>query len=203
MSEGAWPEALYDHYKESFSLIRQRETQRDRQFLLVIALFALLAVGVSYSDALMSVLASATVLGVTTNISNVPVPALVTLLWIYTLAISLRYCQNSINIERQYEYLHALENRLGEAADDSVAFQREGRAYLTNYPIFSEWAWILYAFVFPALCIIASTLLGVYEWFAVDSSPWFKIADNLLAGGTALSFFLYRGLPIFVQRSKR
>lgn len=203
MAEGAWPEALYDHYKDSFSLIRQRETQRDRQFLLVIALFALLAVGISYSDSLMSVLASATFLGVTANISEVPIPALVTLLWVYTLAISLLYCQSSINIERQYEYIHALENQLGETAGDSVAFQREGRAYLTNYPVFSEWAWVLYVFVFPTLFVIASALLGIYEWYAVDSSFWFKIADSLLAGGTAVNFFLYRGLPVFVQLLKR
>jgi hypothetical protein len=198
MAEGAWQDALYDHYKDSFSQIRQRETQRDRQFLLVIALFALLAVAISYSKALMGALGSVAIFGVSVDISEVPVPALLTLAWVYTLAMSLRYCQNSINVERQYEYLHLLEDRLGKAAGDDAVFQREGRAYLANYPVFSEWAWILYVFVLPALCVIASVLLVTYEWYVVDSSTWFKLADSLLAVGVTLNFFFYRGLSLLV-----
>jgi hypothetical protein len=109
MSESPHLEVLHDHYKESFSYIRERERERDRLFLILIALFALLALQIQYPINFRGALSSITFLGIELDAGSLPLPAFLTATWVVTLAITLRYCQASINVERQYEYLHKLE----------------------------------------------------------------------------------------------
>ena len=125
-------DVLHDHYKESFSHIREREKQRDRLFLVLIGLFALLSLQILYPTDFGGALGPLKVSGAEVDIGALPLPALLSASWVFTFAIALRYCQVSINVERQYPYLHALEDKISAAIGDPDLYRREGGEYLRN-----------------------------------------------------------------------
>ena len=69
--------------------------------------------------------------------------ALLSATWVFALAVALRYCQGSITIERQYDYLQKLEDELSPEFGGTL-YRREGREYHDRYPAFSSLAWRFY-----------------------------------------------------------
>jgi hypothetical protein len=152
-------EILHDHHKDSFSYIRDREKQRDRLFLLEIALIAFLAVAVLFTANLGAVLQSVKFADAQANLGQLPIPAVITGSWAFLFALTLRYCQVGIVVERQYDYLHVLEARISSEFGDSNLYVRESAAYLRSYPVFSSWAWVSYVYIFPTLIVLVTTTL--------------------------------------------
>jgi hypothetical protein len=76
-------------------------------------------------------------------------------LWFVLFYSTIRYLQFTVQIERRYPYLHALEDLLSQTYADDVAFTREGKAYLDKYPKFSNWVSFLYGLAFPILLLLA------------------------------------------------
>src|SRR5829696_8318966 len=118
--EDAQREILHDHYKETFQYIRQRETLRDRLFLVLIGLYAVLAVQIQYPRKFDGTVETINLLGVEAAVSSLPLAAFLTATWVFVLAVTLRYCQTTINVERQYDYLHKLEEKLSPEFDNDV-----------------------------------------------------------------------------------
>lgn len=192
-------ELLHDHHKDSFAYIREREKQRDRLFLIVIFLFAALAVAVLASKQFGSVLGSVQFAGSQANLTVLPASAVLSALWVFTFVITLRYCQVCIAVERQYSYLHSLEETISRELGQNGAYQRESRAYTDNYPVFSTWAWISYVYVFPLLTTATAVGLVVTEWVQLPSGWVSKAIDTVIALATSLTLFLYRLLPLTSQ----
>lgn len=188
-------EVLHDHHKDSFSYIREREKQRDRLFLILIGLFALLSVEILYPAQFGGALGALQVTGAEVDLGALPLPALLSASWVFIFAIALRYCQVSINVERQYSYLHRLEEKMSQLVGDPDLYRRESKAYLEDYPLFSDWAWICYVFVFPVIAALATMALIIAEW-SRPQEPWpYDLFNSLLAAAIVLSFFLYRIVP--------
>jgi hypothetical protein len=187
-------EVLHDHYKESFSYIRERERERDRLFL--IALFALLALEIQYPINFRGAVGTLTFLGIELNVDALPLPAFLTATWVTVLVITLRYCQASTNVERQYKYLHTLEDKISAELEDDELYRREGRAYKSEYPLFSWWAWRFYVVVLPVIAIIVTVVLIYNEWARLDYPLLGKLFDVISASGIAVSFVLYRIVPL-------
>ena len=78
-----------------------------------------------------------------------------TLLWLLLLGFTTKYYQVVLEIERQYEYLHSLEDKLNGYYPETKVFTREGKSYLSKYPLFSNWVWLLYTVFFPSLIIFS------------------------------------------------
>lgn len=188
-------EVLHDHYKDSFLYIREREKERDRLFLILIALFVVLAFEIQYATDFLSTLSAITILGVRANLSTLPLAALLAATWLFVLAITLRYCQATINVERQYEYLHTLEDKISAQLGDDELYRREGRAYERKYPIFSEWAWRFYVDLLPLIVVFAVVVLIYQEFTGSGNSLLSRVIDLLIAGGVVISFVLYRIAP--------
>lgn len=185
---------VHDHYKETFSLQREREQTRDRAFLLLIGLFALLAVEVYYPAAA-GTLRSFSVLGTDFDLSHLPLNVLLNASWVLTLAVALSYCRVAILIERQYPYVHHLEEWIGGQIGDSSLFQREGTAYLDRYPVLLNWAWFCYVIVFPLAVVLVAVLLVEREWTGLAYSIPHKTFDASIALCVVISFLLYRVVP--------
>jgi hypothetical protein len=196
MSDSPRLEVLHDHYKESFSYIRERERERDRLFLILIALFALLALEIQYPINFGDAVGTLTFLGIELNVGALPLPAFLIATWVTVLVITLRYCQASTNVERQYEYLHTLEDKISAELSDDELYRREGRAYKSEYPLFSWWAYRFYVVVLPVIAIIATSVLIYQEWARLDYPLLGKIFDLISASGVAVSFALYRIVPL-------
>jgi hypothetical protein len=101
-------DVLHDHYKETFARQRELERSRDRLFLWVILLFAVLSVEIGYPAEFTGSVQTVSLLGTEIDLAKLPLAALLSATWVLTFAITLRYCQISIFIDRQYRYVHTL-----------------------------------------------------------------------------------------------
>ena len=77
-------------------------------------------------------------------------------MWLWVLMM---YYQQNVSIDRQYNYLHSIEERLSE----SVKIEREGRSYLTKYPWFLWLVFRVYTIVFPISILVVAILKWKHE----------------------------------------
>lgn len=187
---------LHDHYKESFLHIREREKQRDRLFLFVIALIGVLFLEIQYSDVFSNILGNIKLEFVELDISIIPISIFLSVTWTYLFVIVLKYCQSTILIERQYEYLHHLEDKISQLFGDQSVYRREGRAYLNKYPLFSDLVWIFYILLFPTIVILSVGLIIYLEGYKIETPLYHLIYDSTLTIGIIISFILYRFYPL-------
>ncbi|MBL8637530.1 MAG: hypothetical protein JNN09_03430 [Alphaproteobacteria bacterium] len=94
------------------------------------------------------------------------------LLWFMLMGWGIKYFQINVTIERQYDYLHALEKEIKTYYPPaSLAYTREGVSYLRKYPLFSNWLHFLYTSVFPIFLIATCTIELFYEYW-VEHRFW-------------------------------
>jgi hypothetical protein len=79
---------------------------------------------------------------------------------------------------------------------DDDLYRREGRAYKSEYPLFSWCAWRFYVVVLPVIVIIATGVLIYQEWAVLEYPLLGKVFDLVSASGVAVSFALYRLVPL-------
>jgi len=149
-SEDTKLEVLNDHYKDSFGHLQQFIKRRDWLFFLILAVIALMLFQV-FSPGEASATISQFISKRLDVSATINITVIGSVMWFGLLGLLLRYFQTLVHIERQYDYIHALEERLNQAFADDRAFTRESKSYLTSYPLFSIWAWFLYTIVFPVL----------------------------------------------------
>lgn len=194
---------LHDHYKESFSLIREMEKRRDRFFILIIAITGGLLFGVQYSESIPSMIKFISIGFVNFDLSLTPYFVLISVGWLYLFVTILKYCQLVINIERKYKYIHLLEDKVSTIFKDSSVYCREGRGYLDNYPFFSDVVWIFYILLFPLIIIISLTFVLFFEWKADSIPPYHFVFDGILAFGIILLFLTQRFSPLIKRLFKK
>jgi len=183
---------LHDHYKETFALIRERETQRDRLFLWLLVIFALLVIEIQYPANFNGVLGHVNVAGNNIDLQQLPLARLLNVSWVFTAAFVLKYCQVAKAVERQYTYLHMLEDRISDSLGDADLYRREGRAYREQYPHLLNWAWVYYTILFPAALAIAVIYLLVVECVSLQGSVLSKAFDVVFGVSVLASLGLYR-----------
>ena len=189
LSEDTKLEVLHAHYVDTFGQIRRSLSLRDRLFtyiIIVISAMFLQVVAPQNADAVLGKLL-ADKLGLSGPFSFI---VLVTVLWFALLGFAISYFQTVIYIERQYTYLHTLEDLLNSYYGAS-AFTREGKSYLTNYPIFSNWTWIIYTVVFPALIELVLGIKLATEFCRASSFGVLLIFDVAIFAAITVSTALY------------
>ena len=150
-SDDARLEALHGHYLDTFAHIQTTLRQRDRLFLFILVLISVMLLQMVAPDE--SERALSEVAGTKLGLSKpLNVTVLGSIIWFALLGLVVRYFQAVVHLERQYDYIHNLEDQLS-LHYDGKAFTREGQAYLVNYPLFSCWTSALYTMLFPALLI--------------------------------------------------
>ena len=186
---------LYDHYTDTFTVIRERERERDRLFLILIAALGVLGVQVGYPAEAGGIIDTAQLGPVTLVVGPLPAAAVLTATWVLVFAIALRYAQRAIVIERQYDYLHTVEEYIATELGARDVFQREGKAYLLEYPAFSEWTWISYVVIFPIVVIVAVVGVITLELTQLAYPLAHKLGDAVMAAAIVVSMYLYRLHP--------
>ncbi len=185
---------LHDHYKDSFAHIRDRENQRERLFLVVIALLGGIVLQLRYSLILPQALPELTILGLKFKLANLPMAALLSTSWTFLSVILMRYCQIAVHVVKQYDYLHSLEKRLSWAIGGPDAIYRESTGYLTEKTkCFRTWTWFFYTWVFPAIVVISVGSSWFLE-FGTNSIPLpHKVYDTVMGIVTVVTVLLYAG----------
>lgn len=162
---------LSDHYKDTQRIAEQNVKARDRSFFFILILLGIMAFQLfspQESDSLLTqVIKKRLEVDATISVAYIG-----SLIWFGLFAISIRYFQIVISLERQYNYIHHLEGLLAKEYDGK-AFTREGKSYLKNYPLYSTWSHVVYRGVFPFLLAAATTIKIVSELrpSCIDSLP--------------------------------
>lgn len=141
-------------------------------------------------------------LGTEFKLGGFPLAALLSVTWVYTLALSLRYCQDAIAVDRQYPYVHKLEQKMSSKLGAGRVYRREGNQYLHDYPLMLNVAWYAYVVLFPIVVIFAISWMLVVECSLLESPVIHKIFDTVLGISTASVFYLYRIDP-YVKKKIR
>ncbi len=153
---------LYDHYKDTCAIIGEAVKRRDRAMLLVIitaAFFAFQTIFPSAADlAITDYLSFKFGLTLGINLSIIG-----NVVWVLILLFTLRYFQTAVFVERQYTYLHQLEDKLNVAIGQNL-ITREGKSYLADYPRFSDWMWMIYTIILPILLFFVTCVKITAEW---------------------------------------
>lgn len=172
-------EILHEHYRDTCGVMQSQRASRDKYFYLVVTVLAVASFDVATPQGFATVIED--VLKSQFSLSAAPDLAYVrSVLWFLLLGLTLRYSQLTLNVERQYEYIHKLEAVLQQHVHE--IFRREGGAYLEDYPSFLEWAHFLYTIVFPLLlCVVAMSWtyrqLPPWPW---PGTSWFNLAVTVL-----------------------
>lgn len=167
-------ELLYDHYKETFSLIQSSVKQRNRLFVglfFVIAVHFLLAVS---PESIPAIIISIVQNQYKVDISN-HMSIIQSFLWALLLYLSMRYYQSTVYIERQYHYIYSLETDIAGLAN--IKFDREGTNYLSNYPKMNDFIDFLYKWLFP----LAYAILICYK-IVTEYNTSFSLLSSLFNG---------------------
>jgi len=179
---------LYDHYKDTCSIISEAVKRRDRAML-----FVIIAAGFF---AFQTIFPSAADHAVTDYLSfkfgltlQVDLSVIGNIVWLLVLLFTLRYFQTAVFVERQYAYLHQLEDKLNSAIGQEI-LTREGKSYLADYPWFSDWMWTLYTIIFPALLLFVTCMK--------ISGEWVRVAGNGFSFGLLVNSVLFVLLLISV-----
>jgi len=150
--------AACNHYKDTYEIHARTLHQRNLTFLLTLIVAVTFALQIPYSALVHEAIHSL----ISNSPAKIKIPIggnfLISMMWALLLGTSIRYFQLSLQVERQYEYLHLLEYDLKKYFSGTRFFTREGTSYLNNYPLYSNWIWLLYSTVFPTLLLIVTGL---------------------------------------------
>lgn len=197
-------EILNDHYKDTFSHLLNYLKRRDRLFFYLLVVLAIMFLQVVAPDEPQLVISK----WIEKNVGEggaINTSFIRGIIWFVLLSLVLRYFQTTVFVERQYAYLHKLEQELSFLSLSGVAFTREGKSYLKNYPKLSDWADVLYTWVFPGLLLILVTIEVVIEFPGKNqiSFAWgFSFVVCLMIWVTTALYLCFRFQQMTADRDK-
>ena len=184
-------EILNDHYKDTFSHQLGYLKKRDRLSLylfLALVIMFLEVVSPNGTETIISKLISK-YLGDGIILETGFVRCLT---WFFLFGLVVKYCQIVVVVERQYAYLHKLEKELTPFFSSRIPFTREGKSYLINYPMLSNWSNFLYSWIFPIALLLFT---GLKIWLEYPSNifnlVWFISAVFCLMIWITTSLYFY------------
>ena len=192
LSDDAKLQVLHDHYKDTFSYTRDHIKSRDRFFLyaLIILTFQFFQISspADSSQALTSFIEKT--IGFKLSIDEGFIGSL---LWFGLLSVVVRYFQTTVTVERQYDYVHRLEDVLSSLSGGDRLISREGHAYLTERPVFIQWMQIVYTWAFPGL-LLATTVIKITIEFPGQADVFYVFSAGFCAliWLTTILYLLFR-----------
>lgn len=150
-------EILYDHYKESCEIARKNEERRNKLFIIVCVLIGLLFLFSYAPDSILGLMQSWLKENYKCDLmfsSNI----IQAILWVILFIFTLRYLGLNINLDRNYSYIHQLENKINK--EGKLNITREGKSYLKDYPVLNNVTYYSYRIALPFIyfCIIVLKL---------------------------------------------
>ncbi len=188
---------LYDHYKDTCGIIGEASRRRDRLMLWALGAVALFAFEIFFPTPAEQLFSDLLARQLRVD-DPIDVGLVGNIIWIALLLFSVRYYQASAYVERQYTYLHALENRVNDALGSEL-ITREGKSYLADYPKFQSWLAFLYQKALPALLLLLPTCRIALEIYG--SALTIPLVIDLLVYGLFVWSTL-RYLQMVHQRKK-
>lgn len=189
-------EILYDHYKETFSLSKKAQDKRNKNFIVLCILEAILFLLLIRPEIAFDLIQKGIKkeLDVTLQLSNTIIQ---TLLWLLIAYVMIRYIQDMLYIERQYVYLDDLEKEIATLSSTKI-FAREGDNYQKNYPMVLNFIDLFYKMLIPVLFALINILRIYKEWTLPNKSYEALVCDTILF----ISIFIIDWFYFFEINSK-
>ncbi len=127
-------EIAAEHYRDSFEILQNRIKHRERFFFFVICILIIMLFELYAPECALKITDESLKkhVGIETHVDFSFISSVV---WFCLLSVSIKYFQAVVSIERQYKYIHKIEEYLSKEFSGEL-FTREGRTYLNNYPHF-------------------------------------------------------------------
>ena len=155
-------ELIYDHYKETDELSKKAIYRRNKNFVVLCVLEGLLFLILIKPEYAFGLICQGIndKLEMTLQLSNAIIQTLIWLLIVYVL---IRYIQDVLYVERQYEYLEKLEKVIAELSSQNV-FSREGENYQRDYPMVLNFIDLFYKMFMPIFFGVINAIRIYKEW---------------------------------------
>lgn len=190
-------EVYYDHYKNTFENLKGYLKKRDRITLYLVVLLAIVMF-ISY-DAPDFARKINEILTDKFKLSSVSFQLINTAFIFVLLFVTLTYFQICLHIERSYKYLANVEYTLSELTEMNI--DRESKSYLSNYPLVSDIAHIIYAFILPVV-IIAESLIKFLQELRTPQETFFAL-DAVILGVIIVVSVVYIIDRLLLNTNKR
>lgn len=162
---------LYDHYKDSCIKREAEQSNRNKFFLYSLVCIAGLTVFVALPD----ILAQAVLAWLNLELlpdMGVIIAVLQSLIWAFLAYVTIRYVQANVKVERDYFYIHQLEEQLG--------IGRDGENYLNNYPVVLDFIDFFYKKMYPLSLIVWIFAKSVLEWINPNKEVVCCVVDSMI-----------------------
>lgn len=172
-------ELIYDHYKDTCEIQNKNITQRNRLLLAFFISVILLLLFFFQENSSMSVLLG--FLRSRYNIDlNFSIELIRSLLWLMLFYFAMQYYCKSINVERNYLYIHELEEDINQLYGQTL-LKREKQAYLNKYPILLNFVDVFYKKVIPTIYILVILFCNIFA-FCNSCDFYFSNLVGLIIG---------------------
>lgn len=174
---------IYDHYKETGTLRREAIQRRNKNFVILCILEAISFLFLIRSDVAMGVVTEGinSFFGMTLSLGC---GVIQTFLWILIVHVLIRYCQDTLYVERQYRYEDKLEKTISgiikEKSFEENEVDREGANYLKNYPMVLNLIDLFYKMFSPILFAAINTVGIVKEWLDREAVSLSLVCDTAI-----------------------
>lgn len=181
---------LYKHYNDTFTYLREYVKYRDSLFFYLFIFAMIVLLQFSFPENISQLITALINKNLGSNISFNPSFLQNALLFLF-LGILHRYYQMVITVERQYCYIHSLEERLNIKAQEENFISREGFEYLKNYPFFSRITHFLYIWVFPISLLVFLLIKMIVEFNLYSFAYWFSFVCTILMFASTISYLFW------------
>ncbi|RMI06630.1 MAG: hypothetical protein D6681_08415 [Calditrichaeota bacterium] len=205
-------ELLLEHHKDTYQHILYHWRLRNRLFVLVLILLALMSLD-TYSPEFLPGLANAYIHRTLGNQVQVDFSVIGSLAWFLLVSLVIQYYQRSIHVTRHYFYLAEIERMLCEQMGGPF-ITREGLSYYSQRgtpevteetvdrrPLFMRMVAPLYTYFFPFMLILLVVVKLIRESLNFDkATDWF----NLIMGVVIILYtLLYVHWVIWGQKAEQ
>lgn len=183
-------EIYYDHYKDTFENIKIYLQKRNYLTIVILCLVAVLSFQITNpekSTEISNELVKRNIGNVFIDFKYIESILLFALLW-----ITIMYYQIIFVIEKNYSYIHEIEQKLSNKMSP-LEISREGKNYLDHYPWLSSVVDKIYTIVFP----FALIFVALFKWFSEKINlggnfcNWSFWIDTIFLFGIVITSILY------------
>ena len=180
---------LYSHYQETYNLCYESKNRRNKMFVLLcilesISFLTLIKPSETFNMLLNGINSS---LGITLDIGNT---LLQSLLWAMIVYVTIRYVQDTLYVERQYDYLDGLEKKIKEITNINV-FDREGDNYSKDYPMVLNFIDLFYKMISPILFFSINLIHIIMEWQFASTISFSLVCDVIICISVLIILWFY------------
>lgn len=113
-------------------------------------------------------------------------------LWLFVIILPIKYFQNQINLEKEYDYIHKLEDELVNlVGNNTIFFTKEGKHYLNVYTGFKKTLHFFYQYITLFILFICPVVKLWETYCLVNKFIWLShLLCVLLLSWLIISYFI-------------